>query len=145
MLFLLWTDMILMEANYGSLDQTIGEAWYSLNDLPPNEVVTKSFFFPKDGVIFFTLVSSIFFEYKFSFSRGFCWVYTRNSILSKCNIQENIVHVLIWSLCTPILYLKLLLNNFHWIHENMPPNIGETIVYDFNLIIVFLLIAPQCY
>lgn len=41
--------MILMEANYGSLDQTIGEAWYSLNDLPPNEVVTKSFFFPKDG------------------------------------------------------------------------------------------------
>lgn len=42
-----------MEANYGSLDQTIGEAWYSLNDLPPNEVVTKSFFFPKDGVIFF--------------------------------------------------------------------------------------------
>lgn len=41
--------MILMEANYGSLDQTIGDAWYSLNDLPPNEVVTKSFFFPKDG------------------------------------------------------------------------------------------------
>lgn len=108
MLFLLWTDMILMEANYGSLDQTIGETSYSLNDLPPNEVVTKSFFFPKDGVNFFTLVSSIFFEYKFSFSRGFCClVHLRNLILIKVQFLEESI-VLIGSLRTnlPFLYLR---------------------------------------
>ena len=45
--------MILMEANYGSLDQTIGDAWFPLNEqeLPCNQTVTKSFFF--NGVGFF--------------------------------------------------------------------------------------------
>ena len=48
-------DMILMEANYGSLDQTIGDAWFPLNEqeLPCNQTVTKSFFF--NGVGFFVL------------------------------------------------------------------------------------------
>ncbi|XP_062572187.1 cytosolic phospholipase A2-like [Saccostrea cucullata] len=37
--------MILMEANPGSLDQTIGDAWFPLNSLSPTEITRKSFFF----------------------------------------------------------------------------------------------------